>query len=132
MNLGNELYSGLSRLSGQTYLLLTELPEVVNFFNTNYQLQYSCSYSDTTQDTCALVDYSFCMPLVNAIETLQEGCYNAFLLTIECNTVGIYCTTDGKYKIFDSHARDSCGMIDPQGTCVLLELETLNELFNYI
>ena len=132
MNIGNELYSGLSRLSGQTYLLLTELPEMVNVFDTNYKLHYSSSYTGTTQGTCASVDYSFCMPLVNAIETLLEGSYNAFLLTVQCNTVGIYCTTDGKYKIFDSHARDSCGMVDPQGTCVLLELETLNALFSYI
>ena len=94
------------------YLLLTELPEMVNVFNTNYKLHYSSSYSGTTQGTCASVDYNFCMPLVNAIETLLEGSYNAFLLTAQCNTVGIYCTTDGKYKIFDSHARDSCGMVD--------------------
>ena len=132
MNIGNELYSGLSRLSGQTYLLLTELPEMVNVFDTNYKLHYSFSYTGTTQVTCASIDYSFCMPLVNAIETLLEGSYNAFLLTVQCNTVGIYCTTDGKYKIFDSHARDSCGMVDPQGTCVLLELESLNALFSYI
>ena len=48
MNIGNELYSGLSRLSRQTFLLLTELPEVLNVFNTDYkQLQYSSSYSGT-------------------------------------------------------------------------------------
>ena len=132
MNIGNELYSGLSRLSAQTYLLLTELPEMVNVFNTNYKLHYSYSYTGTTQVTCASIDYSFCMPLVNAVETLLEGSYNAFLLTVQCNTVGIYCTTGGKYKIFDSHARDSCGMVNPQGTCVLLELESLNALFGYI
>ena len=132
MNIGNELYSGLSRLSGQTYLLLTELPEMVNVFDTNYKLHYSYSYTGTTLVTCASIDYSFCMPLANAIETLLEGSYIAFLLTVQCNTVGIYRSTDGKYKIFDSHARDSCGMVDPQGTCVLLELESLNALFSYI
>ena len=73
------------------------------------------------------------MSLVNALETLLEESYNAFLLTIQCNTVAIYCTTDGKYKIFrDIYIRDSCGMIHPQGTCVLLELQTLNSLLNYI
>ena len=70
------------------------------------------------------------MPLINAIETLLEGNYNAFLLTIQCNTVGIYCTADGNVKIFDSHARDSCGMVHPEGACVLLELQNLNKLQN--
>ena len=36
MNIGNELYSGLPRLSRQIFLLLTELPEVLNAFNTAY------------------------------------------------------------------------------------------------
>jgi hypothetical protein len=42
--------------------------------------------------------------------------------------VGIYCTADGRYKVFDSHARDSLGMADPQGTCILLEVQTISEL----
>ena len=41
MNIGNELYSGLSSLSRQSYLLLTEVPEMIMVFNINYQLQYS-------------------------------------------------------------------------------------------
>ena len=45
--------------------------------------------------------------------------------------MAIYCTTDGKFKIFDSHARNAFGMPHPQGTCVLLEINTLNELINY-
>ena len=132
LNIGNELYSGVSKLSRQSYLMLTELPEVVNMFNTNYRLHYSPSYTGTVQGSCALVDYNFCMPLTNAIETLLEGNYNAFLLTIQCNTVGIYCTADGKFKIFDSHARDSRGMVHPEGTCVLLELQNLNNLLSYV
>ena len=44
--------------------------------------------------------------------------------------VGFYCNGDGKFKIFDSRGRDSYGMPLPQGTCVLLEFNTLNELIN--
>ena len=36
MKIGNELYTSLSRLSKQTYLLLTELPEIVCVFESNY------------------------------------------------------------------------------------------------
>ena len=38
MNIGNELYSGLSSLSWQSHLLLTEVPEMIRVFNINYQL----------------------------------------------------------------------------------------------
>ena len=54
--------------------------------------------------------------------------YNSFLLTILSTTVGFYCNGYGKFKIFDYHGRDSYGMSHPQGTCVLLEVNTLNEL----
>ena len=39
MNIGNELYSGLSSLSRQSYLLLIEVSEMIIVFNINYQLQ---------------------------------------------------------------------------------------------
>ena len=35
MDIGNELYSALSRLSWQTYLLLSELPGMVTVLDTN-------------------------------------------------------------------------------------------------
>ena len=38
INIGNKLYSGLSSLSRQSYLLLTEVPEMIIVFNINYQL----------------------------------------------------------------------------------------------
>ena len=57
--------------------------------------------------------------------------YNSFLLTILSTTVGFYCNGEGKFKIFGSHGRDSYGIPHTQGTCVLLEVSTLNELINY-
>ena len=71
------------------------------------------------------------MPLENAMQALLRENYNSFLLTILSTTVAIYCATDGKFKIFDSHARDSLGMPHPRGICVLLEVNALNELINY-
>ena len=38
MNIGNELHSGLSSLSKQSYLLLSGVPEMIIVFNINYQL----------------------------------------------------------------------------------------------
>ncbi|XP_044166861.1 uncharacterized protein LOC122950914 [Acropora millepora] len=76
-------------------------------------------------------DFDYCKPLENAIQALIGQSYDSFLLTILSTTIAIYCTANGKFKIFDSHARDSFGIPHPQGTCVLLEVNTLNELINY-
>jgi hypothetical protein len=45
MNIGNELYSVLRRLTGQIYLLLTELPEKLTVQDINYELYFSESYT---------------------------------------------------------------------------------------
>ena len=131
MSVGNELYSYLSRLSRQSYLMLSEIPEMITMFDTDYQLQYSQSYTGNIHSECTLEDFSFVMSLDNAFQTLLRENYNSLLLTVGCSTVGIYHTMDAKFKIIDSHARDSFGMPHPQGTCVLLEVQNLNELVNY-
>ena len=131
MNTGNELYTALSRLSRQSYLLLTEVPEMIIMFNSNYHLQYSTSYTGNIRGSCAIEDFDYCMSLENAMQALIGQSYDSFLLTIVSTTMAIYCTADGKFKIFGSHARDSFGIPHPQGTCVLLEINTLNEPINH-
>ena len=66
MNIGNELYSGLSR---QSYLLLTELCEMIMVFN-NYQLQCSPSYTGTIHGTCEVQHFNYYMSFANAIQAL--------------------------------------------------------------
>ena len=104
MNTGNELYTALSRLSRQSYLLLTEVPEMIIMFNSNYHLQYSPSYTGKICGSCAMEDFHYCKPLENAIQALIGQSYDSFLLTILSTTIAIYCTANGKFKIFDSHA----------------------------
>lgn len=36
-----------------------------------------------------------------------------------------------RFKIFDSHARDLYGRSHPQGTCVLLDVSSVNSLVHY-
>ena len=57
--------------------------------------------------------------------------YSSFILTIGCIGVSIYHTDNGSYKIFDSHARDEYGRSHPQGTCVLLEVPSIQGLVQY-
>jgi len=45
MNIGNQLYSSLSQLTRQSFLMQTELPTLLNVFETDYELQYSENYT---------------------------------------------------------------------------------------
>ena len=71
------------------------------------------------------------MPLDNPLQILIGDNYQSFLLTIQCNSVAIYSHSDGRFRIFDSHARDSFGLPHPQGTSVLLDVDNLNALINF-
>ena len=45
MNIGNQLYSSLSQLARYSYFMQTELPTMSNVLDTNYQLEFSESYT---------------------------------------------------------------------------------------
>ena len=62
------------------------------------------------------------MPMNTAFETLMSENYTSFILTIGCITVGNYFYDKGRFKIFDSHAKNIYGHSHPQGTCVLVEV----------
>ena len=55
----------------------------------------------------------------------------ACLLTIDCNTVAVFKTSEGGFKIFDSHSRDLFGMPHPFGKCVLVSVNSLSHLVIY-
>ena len=76
MYIGNELYSTLSRLSRQSYLLLTELPTMVTVLNTNYQLEFSKSYSGSLHAATFNENIPYVMPLDCALQSLVQESYN--------------------------------------------------------
>ncbi|KXJ13769.1 ATP-dependent DNA helicase PIF1 [Exaiptasia diaphana] len=108
-----------------------KLPTTVSIFECNYEMQYSSSYTGNIHDISSSIDFEFCMPLRNAVQILVEQNYNMFLMTIQCNTVAIYCKNNGGFKIFDSHARDVFGFPHPQGTCVLIDTNSYETLISY-
>ena len=57
MNIGNQLYSTLSWLAREAYLMQSELPTALNVFDTDYQLEYSESYSGTVHQEIAIEGY---------------------------------------------------------------------------
>ena len=131
MNVGNELYIRLSQSTGQDLLMLTELPEVLCLSDTLYNLIYSDSYFGTVHNFNDCTTEAHCLPLIEAFEILLRENFTSFILTITTCTVAILVKCNGTLKVFDSHSRDSEGMFDPCGTCVLLEIASLDKLVEY-
>lgn len=82
MNIGNQLYSTLSRLARQSYLMMTELPTIVDVFDSTYQFRFSESYSGTLNQETYMEGYQFCMSLKTAFESLISENYTSSILTI--------------------------------------------------
>ena len=72
--------------------------------------------------------YQYSISKDRAFESLLSQNYSSLILTIECNGISIYHTDTGSYKICDSHTRDECGRRHPPGTCVLLEVPSVQSL----
>ena len=59
MNIGNMLYSSLSQLTRQAFLMQSELPTLLNMFDIDYRLEYSESFSGTVGHKCAIEGYQY-------------------------------------------------------------------------
>ncbi len=130
MNLGNQLYSALSRLSKQIYLLLEELRTMVTVEDNDYSLEFSQSYTGNIHIPVVNDNVPLVMPLHSALEVqLQQETFGLFLLSTL--TVSIFTDSNGLLKVFDSHARDSFGTPHLHGTCVLLEFDSISDLTGY-
>ena len=62
----NQHHLSLSRLARQAYLMQSELPTALNVFDTDYQLEYSESYSGTVHQEIAIEGYQYCTSLQRA------------------------------------------------------------------
>ena len=105
---------------------------MLNVLDTNYQLEFSESYTGIVRRETAIEGYQYCTSLQIAFELLLSQHYTSFILTVGCIGVSIYCNGDIGFKIFYSHARDVYGRAHPQGTCVLLETSSLDSLVCYL
>ena len=90
MNIGNQMHSSLSQLTRQSFLMQTELPTLLNVFETDYELQYSESYTGTIHQEATVEGCQFGTSLDRAFQSLISENFNNFVLTIGCTAVAIY------------------------------------------
>ncbi|XP_061784267.2 uncharacterized protein [Nerophis lumbriciformis] len=57
--------------------------------------------------------------------------YSMCLLTLVTSTSAIICE-NGQFAVVDSHSRSSCGLVDHNGTSVILHFSCLDDLHHYI
>ena len=58
---------------------------------TDYELQYSESYTGTIHQEATIEGYQYCTSLDRAFQSLISENFNNFVLTIGCSAVAIYC-----------------------------------------
>ena len=88
MNNRNQLYSILSQLTKQSFIMQTELPTLLNVLETDYELQYSQSYTGTIHQEATIEGYQHCTSLDRAFQSLISENLNNFVLTRGCTAVG--------------------------------------------
>ena len=95
----------------------------------NYQLEYSASYTGNVHGETTIEGYQYCRGLKRAFESLTSEQYRSLILTDGCIAVSIiYCADNCQFKVFDSYARDIYGKSHPEGTCILLDIPSANNL----
>ena len=96
-----------------------------------YRLKYSDSYFGNLHNFNDCTIEAHCLPLIEAFELLLRDNFTLFILTITTCTVAILVKSNGTFKVFDSDSCDSEGMFDSCGTCVLVEIASLDKLVEY-
>ena len=128
---GNNLYSFISNSVNKSYLLLTDVPEMVSVFDGIYCMQYGDPFAgDLFMANTALPYYSIENALNNLFMETHLN-YQHCMLTIGSNTVAIFKTCEGTFKVFDSHSRDLYGIPHPFGKCILASVDSIESLEIY-
>ena len=99
--------------------------------DTMNRLKYSDSYFGSVNNCNDSTIEAHYVPLIVAFELLLGDDFTSFMLTITTCTVAILVKSNDSFKVFDSHSRDSQGMFDPCGTCVLVEIASIYKLVEY-
>ena len=98
VHIGSKLYSSLSQLSRQSFLLLADLPSMLTVWEEDHQLEYSESHLGNVHVEPTIEGYQYCMGLKRAFELLISEQYRLYILTVGCIVVSIsYCAHDGHF-----------------------------------
>nr|XP_061838349.1 uncharacterized protein LOC133620798 isoform X2 [Nerophis lumbriciformis] len=129
---GDELYSSLRNLGifshPSHFLSVPDLPSNVvideQFFSFHFSQHPASGAVGVEQENGPFVT------LRNGLEGIFRQ-YSTCLLTLVTSTSAIICE-DGQFAVVDSHSRSTCGLVDHNGTSVILHFSCLDDLHHYI
>nr|XP_061819389.1 uncharacterized protein LOC133608199 [Nerophis lumbriciformis] len=129
---GDEFYSSLRNLGifshPSHFLSVPDLPSNVvideQLFSFHFSQHPASGAVGVEQENGPFVT------LRNGLEGIFSQ-YSMCLLTLVTSTSAIICE-DGQFAVVDSHSRSSCGLVDHNGTSVILHFSCLDDLHHYI
>ena len=98
INIGNLFHSSFSRLTRQAFWMQSELPTALHMFDTDYQLEYSESYSGTVHQETTVEGDQYCTSLWRAFELHISENYTNYIMTLRCIAVATYCNSKMGFK----------------------------------
>ncbi|KAF0046106.1 hypothetical protein F2P81_002635 [Scophthalmus maximus] len=131
--LGDKLYTGLrvNEMIGASseMLCVPELPEQTVIGGQSFSFEYG----DFASGDINMVDGDHIekgtVSLANGLEKIFMQ-YSSCLLTM-CGTTCAIVLENGQYALVDSHARSVNGMVDGNGTSVVVYFDSLGDVFNH-
>ncbi|XP_061749313.1 uncharacterized protein LOC133547832 [Nerophis ophidion] len=129
---GDKFYSSLRNLGifshPSNFLSVPDLPSNVVIDGQLFSFHFS-SHPTSGAVGVEQEDGPF-VTLRNGLEGIFRE-YSMCLLTLVTSTSAIICE-DGQFAVVDSHSRSSCGLVDGNGTSVILHFSCLDDLHHYI
>ncbi|XP_006824386.2 uncharacterized protein LOC100379079 [Saccoglossus kowalevskii] len=126
---GNELYGFLQQSStcNDAYLLVTELPEIIELFDLRFALNIAESLSGIIGKSG---DFNAPLMAFNVALEITLRDHDACIVIFGGAAFSVLKNGD-TYWIFDPHARDSKGMVEPDGKSVLLQCRNVEVVYEH-
>ncbi|XP_029931521.1 uncharacterized protein LOC115376171 [Myripristis murdjan] len=132
---GDELYTSLRDLNIFSHVSnLLSVPDLPQHLELDGQV-FRFSFGDTVLGEIGVtegeyIDFGVFISLRNGLERIFSQ-YSTCLLTLCGNTTAIVCE-DGRFAVVDSHSRSNTGLLQSDGTSVVLHFACLDDLHYYI
>ncbi|XP_062580740.1 uncharacterized protein LOC134242656 [Saccostrea cucullata] len=126
---GNEIYTWIHGTND--LLLMSDLPEMIEISEKMMHVRKKDSITATI-DTTGTIDFSAfdnCLPLDLAIQEALLDSDGCFICAIDKTFMVM--KFNHSFYLFDSHARNSFGLVDGNGKSLLMQLQNLDHLYHY-
>ncbi|XP_041835348.1 uncharacterized protein LOC121636109 [Melanotaenia boesemani] len=132
--LGDQLYTHLKDHGlippGEDFLMIPELPKEHVLYWQNFKFSFPETVSgDVTVTEGEFIECGAFVTLEHGLERMLSQ-YQTCLLTLCSNTCAVI-SASGRFAVVDSHSRSATGMVDVNGTSVVLYFGSIREVFDH-